>query len=194
MTARNQTARMLNIPVAVLLERRWLDNPWQDEEWHACAVVMEAGQAHDDHASQKEGGFVHSWQVAADIIRVPADPIEVHAKEVEGCRVNLESAQPVLWVIIDPEGEDGSVMPVQVQRVTASAYEAQEYLDAGDLIVDAVPMPEEIRERLVAFIAAQPDPEPFRKRKNRKADADTYRFGKEPLAVLRERMKGRVPR
>lgn len=194
MTAQRPNNRTLNIPVAVLLRRRRLDNPWQDEEWHAHAVIMETGRETDGFAADKKETINASPWVSADIIRVPVDPLEIHAKEVEGCRVNLESVQPVLWVIIDPEEEGGPASPVQVQRVTASAYEAQEYLDAGDLVVDVVPMPDDIRTCLAAFIAAQPTPEPFKKRKNRKADVETYRFGKEPLAVLRQRMKGRVPR
>jgi hypothetical protein len=55
-----------------------------------------------------------------------------------------------------------------------------------------VPMPEALKVLVEAFIAAQPAPAPFCKRKNRKTDAETYRFGKEPIAELRRRL-GREP-
>ncbi len=196
--------KVLTLAVRVILQRLPPMHPWLPAEWHAVDVLPQPAGASESEgteaaaapacAGDAEEDAEEDEASAPDLLATPPIVMELHAKEAEGAAVSLQMDVPRLWVIIDQETPGVGGLPVDVQRVTVSAYEAQEYLDAGDLTVDALPMPASVRDAVAAFVAAQPAPEPFRKRRNRKADVEEYRFGKEPLAVLRQRMQGKVPR
>ena len=191
---------LLRLPVRVVLARETPAHDWLPPEWHAVDVLplpeeaIETGMADGAVPPSPRSGAYEGETTAPDILATPPMVMELHAREAEGAAVNLQMDVPRVWVVIDQDTPGESGLPVNVQLVTPSAFEAQEYLDAGDLTVDALPMPASVREAVAAFVAAQPAPEPFRKRRNRRANAEEYRFGKEPLAVLRQRMQGKVPR
>jgi hypothetical protein len=186
MTSANKTNLKnshLQIPVAVILQRRAVDHPWLNHEWRASGLILDPPSG--IHGRQRAQTPEMTEYFAE------CDPIDLFAQDAEGYETNIESDAPSVWVISDADDEDGdNPLPLRIHLVTISAYEAQEYLDPGELQVDVLPMPEELLSLTAAFCAAQPKPEPFKKRKRDKLDAEEYRFGKEPLAVLRQRMKG----
>lgn len=173
----------LIVPVAVILEHRRPDHPWADEEWRVTGLLLDPPQGvHGRIRRRTEHGIEYF---------AACDPLELHAKDAEGYLVNIASDRPSVWVILDEEtGHGGDLAGVHL--VTVSAYEAQDYLDPGEVRVDVLPMPAELLRIVSAFIEAQPAPEPFRKRRRDRVDAEEHRFGKEPLAELRRRM-GRDP-
>ncbi len=173
----------LIVPVAVILEHRRPDHPWADEEWRVTGLLLDPPQGvHGRIRRRTEHGIEYF---------AACDPLELHAKDAEGYLVNIASDRPSIWVILDEEtGHGGDLAGVHL--VTVSAYEAQDYLDPGEVRVDVLPMPAELLRIVSAFIEAQPAPEPFRKRRRDRVDAEEHRFGKEPLAELRRRM-GRDP-
>jgi len=173
----------ITVPVAVILEHRRPDHPWADEEWRVTGLLLDPPQGvHGRIRRRTEHGTEYF---------AACDPLELHGKDAEGYLANIASDRPSVWVILDEEtGRDGD--PAGVHLVTVSAYEAQDYLDPGEVRVDVLPMPAELLRIVSAFIEAQPAPEPFRKRRRDRVDAEKHRFGKEPLAELRRRM-GRDP-
>ncbi len=173
--------KLLQLPVAAIVERARVNHPWQEYQWRACGVVLNPPPDVHGKVRLHEGDRTEFF--------AECDPLELHAKEVEGYMVNLQSSHPGVWIISDPDYHDAEDhLPLAVQLITVSAYEAQEYLDADDLNVDVVPLPPALHDIVQDFVAAQPPPEPFRKRRNRKLDVEEHRFGQEPIAVLRQRM------
>ncbi len=177
----------VSIPVAVVAERRGSTNPWLDEQWRITALALDPPDGIHGRLRERDRDREEYF--------LDCPPIELHPKEAEGYSVNLAMETPVVWIVTDMENDEpDDPMPLKVHLVTVSAFDAQEYLDPGELQVDVLPMPEDLLAAVTRFVAAQPAPEPFRKRTNKRLDDEQYRFGKEPLAVLRQRMKGTDPR
>ena len=74
--------------------------------------------------------------------------------------------------------------PYEIARVTADPFEGEGYTEAGNDIVEAVPMPDTIREAVEAFVAEHHVEQPFFKRKRDRAD-------KEALGRRSSRQRGR---
>jgi hypothetical protein len=91
--------------------------------------------------------------------------IEIFAKETEGYRVNLQSTKPAIYVVLRRNVDSGSVHEVEVFHVTVCPFEASQYTDMGDDIVEGVPMPPEIAAWLADFIDKHHVDVPFVKRK-----------------------------
>lgn len=85
--------------------------------------------------------------------------LELHRTSCESYRYNLEAPQPSLFAVLR-QGPDETWAPT---LVTAAPDEAQAHMDSGDEVVDAVPLPAELKEQIEAFVARSP-PEQFRKR------------------------------
>ena len=109
--------------------------------------------------------------------------IVLHRRLTEGVLTNLQSPEPVLYVVMRP---DDGALGWRLHLVTASDYEAQDHSDAGEDEVGRVPMPPELRAPIEVFVTAHHAEEPRHKRK-RKVDAgDAHKFGREPVWTLPE--------
>ena len=63
---------------------------------------------------------------------------------------NLGSGAPQLWVVLRPtDGEP----PYEVLAVTADPAEGEAFTEAGNDLVETVPMPADIKDALEAFVA-----------------------------------------
>lgn len=151
--------------MGVVIERRDSDNRWIDHVWLPVAVVPQAPPL-DPSGPWRKLTDGEGWvQYHAGTLEM-----EIHRADVEAYQDNLASQQPVVYVVLrkDPEGEGGH--EVKPFAVTVSPYEAQDYTDSGEEIVEGVPMPEGVAEWLEAFVAAHPSPAQFRKRRMRRKD------------------------
>ena len=95
--------------------------------------------------------------------------IELHRTETTNYRNNLASATPALWVIMRPTASDP---PYELLAVTADPAEGEASTDAGNNLVEAVPMPEAIRGAIENFIAEHHVEREFVKRKQSRADPE----------------------
>jgi hypothetical protein len=68
-------------------------------------------------------------------------------------------------------------MPLEVTLVTASPFEAQDYCDTGEEIVERVPMPEGLIALIRDFISAHHVEEEFRKRRRDRVRVDVTEDG-----------------
>ena len=85
-------------------------------------------------------------------------------------RDNLAAGAPQLWVVLRPTGAEPAL---QADRaVTADPSEGEGFTEAGNDIVEPVPMPEAIREALEAFVAEHHVEQTFVKRKRDRADPE----------------------
>jgi len=89
-----------------------------------------------------------------------------------------------VYVVLRP-GEDDSEPDVVAFHATLSPYEADDYTESGEMLVDAVAMPEKVAAWAAAFTAAYHVDQPFKKRKQkRKSDRAT---GRGPQGIMRSR-------
>jgi len=145
----------------VVLERRRIDNPWQDYAWRAVAVIPGAPPVDEWRLLRDEGERSYFHAATLDL--------ELYARETDGYRVNLGQPAPQVFVVLRP-GEDDDANEVEPFLVTACPYEGQDYEDSGEEIVDGVPMPDDMAAWVRAFIAKHHVEVPFRKRKRKPYD------------------------
>ena len=129
-TARDE--REAHLPLGVVIRKQPGVTRWARWIWRAVAVLPGAGPA-DWHEMRREGEAVE-YHAATRVL-------EVHRKETEGYRVALSNDPPSVYVILRPSEDPDAAQDVEVFKVTASAFEAQDYLDSGEEIVEPVPMP-----------------------------------------------------
>lgn len=147
--------------VGVIVERRVLKNPWIDHAWAAVAALAGAPSA-------------APWTVlhqTAELTRYYAGAFEVEffASETGMYRDNLHSGRPSLWVSLRPADAQPGVV---LHLVTADPSEGESLTETGTDIIETVPMPVEIQQRLAAFVEAHHVERPFVKRKRNRADPE----------------------
>ena len=122
------------MPIGIVVERREIDHPWQSYTWRAVAAIPGAPEVNEWRVLTTEPGRIryHAGTL----------PLEIHHKETEGYRLNLATARPALYVVLryDEEVETG-IVPFMV---TACPYEAQNYLDGDEDLVESMPMPDAV--------------------------------------------------
>ena len=147
-----------SVRLAVIVERRESGHPWQAHAWlpvEVRPVVVECS----------------AWRLLAEgpgwrRYLAATLPLELFPRETEAYRVNLTAAEPVVYVILRP-GEGGEGREVEPFLITVSADEVQEYLDAGDDIVEGVAMPSVVRAWVEGFVARHHKEVRFEKRARR---------------------------
>jgi hypothetical protein len=162
-----------SLPLGIVLERRRIDNPWKDFDWRPVAVIPGA-PACDPEGEWRLLGEGEDW------IRYHGGTLllELFRRETEGYKFNLTHDPPRLFVVlhggVDVECEH-DVLPF---LVTACPYEAQDYLDSGEEIVEAVTMPAGVVGFVQDYINRHHVDEPFKKRKRKRHDPNEVGFGR----------------
>ncbi len=151
------------MPLGVVIERREIDNPWQDYVWCPVALIPGAPEVEEWKPVNSGKGWIHDH--AATL------PLELHRKETEFYVYNLESRPPVIYVVLR-QSEEAGEPEVEPFVVTASPAESQDFVDVGDDIVEAVPMPEVVLAWVKAFCVVHHVPEPDYTRKRTRLDPD----------------------
>lgn len=143
-----------SMSLGIVVERRRSANPWQEYVWRPIEVVpFRTGLA--DWALLAEG---------ADWTRYHAGALtlELFPKETRAYIENLSTLTPSVYVILR-QNEDGDGPEVTPFHATVSSDEVRDYQDAGDDIVEAVPMPPPVRAWVEDFIARFHKEEVFEK-------------------------------
>ncbi len=163
-----------SLPVGIVVERRESDHPWQDYTWRAVAVIPGAAEL-DPRGAWKE------LERGEGYLRFHAGtlPIELFRKETEAYRVNLTQEPPRIFIVLrrtsEPEEAEQELYPI---LATASPYEAQDYLDSGEEIVEGVSMPDALIAFVSQFVGEFHEDEPFYKRKRKRYDPNKVGFGR----------------
>ncbi len=171
------TEKTAELPIGVVLRKQPGVTRWAKWVWRAVAVLPGAGPA-DWRELRREGEAVE-YHAATCIL-------EVHRADAESYLVALSNDPPCVYVVLrsseDPEAEHD----IEVFLVTASAYEAQDYLDSGDDIVEAVPMPPSLIAWLSDFVGRHHKEEKFIKRRRDRVDLEKVEDGKGDARVRQE--------
>jgi hypothetical protein len=153
---------VVHIPVGAVVERVKSTSQWTDYLWRPVAVLAGAPEtapwtrlSGDDERASLYAGSSH---------------IVLHAADTGSYRDNLASGAPSLWVVLRPADSDP---PYELFTVTADPSEGEAMTEAGNNIVEPVPMPEPIREAVAAFVAEHHVEREFFKRKRDRADPES---------------------
>ena len=145
--------------VGIVVAKRRLKGPWAGHAWLPRAVLP--GVPDTAPWTRLASGEDEELYYAG------AHEVRLHRGDTAHYRDNLTAAQPSLWVALRPVGEE-----VEVAAVLADPYEGEARAGGIGEIVEAVPMPPEIRERVAAFFAAFHVERPFFKRKRDRGDPE----------------------
>jgi Protein of unknown function (DUF3305) len=149
------------IPIGVVVERRRAASPWAEYLWRPIAVLAGLPDAVAWTPLAEEG----------DTITYYGGPVEIalYRSEAENYRRNLMSGAPAIWITMHATGGEP---PYVIGGVTADPAEGEGWTEPGQAIVEAVAMPERLREEVAAFIAQYPAQPGFVKRQRDRADPE----------------------
>ena len=154
-----RSTALAKIPVGVVVERRKARSMWADFLWRPVSVFVGSPSAvpWTPLRAESETTLFYAGQAV----------IELHRTETTNYRDNLSSGAPALWVALHPAA---SGQPYEILAVTADPAEGEAFTDAGSYLVEAVPMPSEVVETIVQFLAEHHVERPFVKRRRQPAE------------------------
>jgi hypothetical protein len=153
---------LVRIPVGVVVERVKAVSQWIDFTWRPVAALPGIPDT-EPWTPLGEANDRTSFYVGAT-------EIELFRTETANYLSNLSSGAPSLWVALQPtDGEP----PYGLLTVTADPAEGEALTEAGDKLVDMVPMPEAVHEVVQAFIAEHHVERVFQKRKRDRANPES---------------------
>jgi len=171
----------VSIPIGVIVAREDVDSQWEDHVWRPIGVLPGAPQIEEWTELRRGKGWVHYH--AATV------PLELFRKETGSYKFNLEGHEPAVYIVLSDETDDDDDRPLDVHMVTVCPYEAADYLDSGEQIVESVAMPPEVFALVSDFIEEHHVEEKFKKRKRDEVKQEEHKFGQEPIVETRKRMK-----
>ncbi|MBW4710056.1 DUF3305 domain-containing protein [Roseobacter sp. YSTF-M11] len=158
-----------SLRLGVVLRRMPGATAWAKWVWKASSVLPGAPDA--------------SWKV----LREEGDTTEYHAKtldlwlyvsDAEAYAHELQARAPSVYVVMrEPAAEDEGDAPLSILHVTVSPYEAQDYSDSGEEIIERVPMSPALLAWVTSFVDAHYVEEPFVKRRRDKMRTDRAQDG-----------------
>ncbi len=157
----NPVAPLLRLPVGVVVERRKATSPWADLIWRPVAVLAGLPEAAPWTPLARDGDAVTFYAGAAEI--------ELYRSEADNYRRNLASGAPSLWVVMQATGGEP---PYAIAAVTADPAEGEGLTEPGQGIIEAVTMPESLRQLIADFVAVHAKDPGFQKRRRDRADPE----------------------
>jgi hypothetical protein len=153
---------LLRIPVGVVVERRKASSRWADVIWRPVTVLAGLPDAAPWTILATEGETVTFYAGAAEI--------ELYRSDTDNYRRNLESGVPSVWVALQATSDDP---PYEIAVVTADPAEGEGWTESTQAIVEAVAMPESLRDVVAVFVAEHHVERIFEKRTRDRANPET---------------------
>jgi hypothetical protein len=150
-----------SFPVGVVVQRTKASSPWIDYLWRPVTILPGVPDAAPWTKLSEEGEVATFYVGSADIEFFPSDTSQY--------RDNLFSGNPSLWVTMRPTGGEP---PYSLWSVTADSSEGEMMTEAGQDLVEMVPMPDVVADELARFVAEHHVERIFYKRKRKDADPE----------------------
>jgi hypothetical protein len=147
--------------VGVVIERQKATSRWIDFTWRPVAVL--AGQPVAAPWTVLSSGAETTTFYVGDA------EVLLYRSDADRYRENLASGAPSLWVMLRTTGAEP---PYDLVAVTADPAEGESFTQAGDDLVEVLPMPASVRAIVEAFVADHPVEQPFVKRQRDRADPE----------------------
>lgn len=155
------------LPLGVVVRRSPGVTRWAKNAWTVSAVIPGAGPA-DWHVLRTDGDMAE-FHAATRHLTLYVSDAEAYAHE-------LQARNPSVYVVLRPS-EAQHDMPWSVALVTASPYEAQDYCDSAEELVEKIPMTDGIRAWISLFVEKHYEEEAFIKRRRDKSRVDQLQDG-----------------
>ncbi len=155
-----------SMPVGVVVRRSPGVTRWAAWSWKAVSVLPGAAPA--DWRLLREEGGVAEFHAATPVL-------QLHPADSEAYLVTLSDKTPAIYVVMRQTGV--ADRPLQVLLVTASPYEAQDYMDNGEDVVEKLPMPSGLVGWISDFVNAHYEEEIFVKRRRDRKHVDLVEDG-----------------
>ena len=153
------------MPLGIVVRRVPGVTRWAAFVWKAVAVLPGAAQA--DWKLLREDGEAVEYHAATL-------PLELFRTDTESYLHGRSAKVPSIYVVMRPSDGDH---PLEMTLVTASPYEAQDYADTGEELVEKVPMPEGLVAWIRDYVELHHEDEVFIKRRRDKARVDRKEDG-----------------
>jgi hypothetical protein len=153
--------RQTAFTLAVIMQKRHINNRWATEVWEPVAVLSDASPGGEPEQLARPDGVEH-W-----IFR--GLQLTLRREDAEGYYLNISALEPRVFVLWHLDNDRG--VP---QRVTADYNHACTWMDAGEQ-VDSVAMPPDVYAAISDFTREHYRPEP--KKRIRPRSFQTGSFG-----------------
>jgi len=157
----NIASPLQTIAVGVVVERSKADSQWSDFNWRPLSVLVGAPATPPWTKLSDDGERTTFFAGVIDI--------ELHRTETANYHGNLMNDEPLLWVVLRPREAD---RPYDLLIVTADPAEGEAMTEAGNDLVETVPMPKAIQQAVADFVAEHHVEQAFTKRKRDRADPE----------------------
>lgn len=156
-----------SIPVGVVVKRTPGVTRWAKYAWRASAILPGAGKA--DWKVLRTEGDVTEFHAATL-------PLTLYVSDAEAYAHELMTREPSVYAVLR-QNEDAHDLPWKVALVTASPYEAQDYCDSAEELVEKIPMPDGLHAWIADFVETYYAEEAFVKRRRDKSRTDRVEDG-----------------
>jgi hypothetical protein len=154
------------MPLGVVVRRKPGVTRWARWTWQAVSVLPGAAEA-DWRELRREGEAVEYHAATVELT--------LWAAETEAYLTALSDTPPSVYVVLR---ESGGGAPFEVLLATASPFEAQDYADSGEDMVEKVAMPPGLAAWVQRFVREHHVHEPFVKRQRDRKRTDLVEDGK----------------
>lgn len=151
-----------SIPLGVVMRKSPGTTRWVKHVWTAVGLLPGAGVA--DWKVLRSEDEVTEFHAATL-------PLELFVSDTEAYVHELQAREPSVYVVLRPDDRRSDI-PWKIVLVTASPYEAQDYCDSAEELVEKVPMDQGLMAWVGDFVESHHEEEAFvkRKRKNMRVD------------------------
>ncbi|MGH1576274.1 DUF3305 domain-containing protein [Planktotalea sp.] len=153
------------MPLGIVIRREPGVTRWAKHVWKATDVLPGASNANWKEL-RRDGETVEFH--AATL------PLELFRTDTEAYLHGLSAKVPAIYVVMRQSEDD---TPLDVVLATASPYEAQDYADTGEELVEKIPMPEGLVAWIRDYVEMHHEDEVFVKRRRDKARVDRKEDG-----------------
>jgi len=161
----SSATRTVSMPLGVVIKRAPGVTRWTPHVFNVTAVIPGAKRA--DWSFLRRDGDAVEFHAATVLL-------ELHRTDTEAYLAGLSAKTPSIYVVMR---ESERNRPFDVVLATASPYEAQDYADTGEELVEKVPMPEGLVAWIRDFAALHHEDEVFIKRRRDKKRIDLKEDG-----------------
>lgn len=158
------TSRSISMPVGIVLRRTPGVTRWAKWAWHCTAVLPGAAPA-NWRELRRDGETVEFHAATLEL--------ELWRSDAEAYMTGLSARTPSVAVVMRVEAGQAP----EPLLVTASPYEAQDYQDGGDEMVELVPMPPGMIAWVRDFALEHHEDEAFVKRRRDRKRTDLVEDG-----------------
>ena len=147
------------IPVGIIVERHKAASQWIDYVWRPASA---------GGVPQTKPWTILSQDGDVTTFYAGAATIELFKSATAQYRDNL-AGDLSLWVVLRPTESDP---PYSLFAVTADPSEGEAFSETGADLVEVVPLPDNVREAMIDFVAEHHVEQSFFKRKRDRADPE----------------------